>query len=97
MTDITTDPEDRLAAVGTNVTLTCDATGADSLMYHWMRMGNKNIGLQATGVSTRTLVINNVTVADSGMYRCTVSSGDVTVTSKCGALSVVGKLYINNY
>ena len=27
--------------MGTEVTLTCAASGADNLKYHWMRMGKK--------------------------------------------------------
>ena len=90
LTDVTTNPDDILAAVGTNVTLTCNATGADNLMYQWMRMDNRNISLQATGVNTRTLTISNVTVGDSGKYNCIVSSDGAIVTSECGALSVLG-------
>ena len=92
MTDITTDPDDVITAIGMNVTLTCNATGTDNLMYQWMRMDNRNISLQATGVNTRTLTISNVTVNDSGKYKCIVSSDGAIVISDCGALSVLGKL-----
>ena len=94
MTDITSDPNDVIAAIGTNVFLTCNATGADNLMYQWIRMGNDNTTLQATGVNTNTLTINNVTVDDSGKYRCIVSSGGANVISQCGALYILGKPYI---
>ena len=42
-TDITTNPKDTIAGVGRDVTLTCNASGADNLNYQWMRMGNKPI------------------------------------------------------
>ena len=96
MTVITTNPEDVLAAVGRDVTLTCNASGADNLQFQWMR-GNKSIPLQATGFDTNTLTIDDITVDDSGKYRCMVSSDGVTIISECGALSVVGKLYVLSY
>ena len=92
--DIATDPDDIIAAIGTNVTLTCNATGADNLTYDWIRKGSGNI---ATRVNSRTLTINNVSIDDSGKYRCTVSSDGATVTSGCGALTILGKLYILSY
>ena len=57
MIDIATDPNDMIAAIGTSVMLTCNATGADDLMYQWIRMGNENTTLQATGLNTNTLII----------------------------------------
>ena len=91
---ITNNPDDVLAAVGTTVTLTCNASGTDNLKYQWMRKGNEPIISQAMGANTNSLTINNVTVDDSGKYKCAVSSGNATVVSKCGALSVVGKLHV---
>ena len=80
--------------MGRDVTLTCKASGTDNLKYQWMRIGNEPIILQALGANTTSLTINNVTVYDSGKYECVVSSGNVTVISNCGALSVVGKFFI---
>ena len=91
--DITTNPEDRIVAVGTDVALICDASGADNLNYQWMRMGEKTIPSRAIGVHSSTLIIPNITVNDSGLYKCVVSSGDVTVTSKVGNVSVLSKFY----
>ena len=94
MLDIPTDPDDVIAAIGTNVTITCNATGADNLTYQWMGLGNKSI---ATGVNANTLTIYNVSTDDNGKYRCTVSGDGATVTSGCGALTVLGKLCILSY
>ena len=77
--------------MGTKVTLTCDASGADNLKYQWMRMGKKMMPSRARGVNSNTLIIPNIMVDDSGLYKCVVSSGDVTVISKVGNLSVLSK------
>ena len=44
------------------------------------------------GVRRNRLVISNVTHNDSGEYRCTASSGSVSVNSEYGTVSVLGKL-----
>ena len=75
--------------MGRDVTLTCNASGADNLKYQWMR--NKTIPSTARGVNTSTLIIPNITVDDSGQYKCVVSSDDVNVTSEYGNVSVLSK------
>lgn len=77
--------------MGRNVTLTCNASGADNLKYQWMRMENKTIPSTAIGVNSSTLVIPSIRVDNSGQYKCVVSSGDVDVMSECGTVSVLGK------
>ena len=79
--------------MGTTITLTCSASGVDDVMYQWMRKG-KMIQSKATGVNTNRLVITNIEPDDSGEYRCTVSSGDVSVSSEYGTVSVLGELKI---
>ena len=78
--------------MGTNITLTCNASGADNLRYQWMRMGKKTIPSRAIGVDNDTFIIPNITVNDSGLYRCVASTGDVSVISKVGNVSVLSKL-----
>ena len=80
--------------MGTKVTLTCAATGADNLKYQWMRMGKKNIPSRARGTGSNKLMIPNIMVDDSGLYKCVVSSGNVSVTSKDGNVSVLSKLLL---
>ena len=89
--DITAHPKDTIVGVGRDVTLTCNASGADNLKYQWMRMGNKTIPSTVTGVSSNTLVIPSVRVDDSGQYKCVVSSGDINVMSEYGTVSVLSK------
>ena len=91
---VTTNPQSTTTAVGTKVTLTCSASGVDDVMYRWMRKGNKVIPSQARGVSTNRLVINSIQRNDSGEYRCTASSGGVSVNSEYGTVSVLGELII---
>ena len=90
--DITTNPEDRVVAVGTKVTLTCGASGADNLKYQWMRMGKETISSRARGIKKNTLIISNIMVEDNGEYYCVISSGDTTVISRTGTVSVLSKL-----
>ena len=74
------------------INLTCRASGADNLMYQWMRKGNEKISSQATGANTHTLVISNIGFGDNGEYRCAVSSNGASVNSGYGKLSVISKL-----
>ena len=80
--------------MGRDVTLTCNASGADNLKYQWMRMENKTIPSTATGVNSNSLIIPSIRVDDSGQYKCVVSSGDVDVMSKYGMVSVLSELLI---
>ena len=89
---ITTNPTDVLTAVGSTISLTCAASGASNVMYRWMRKGNKMIPSQATGVATRTLVIPDIVMDDNGEYKCVASSGDVSVSSEHGIVTVLGEL-----
>ena len=88
---ITTNPTDVLTAVDSTISLTCAASGASNMMYRWMRKGKKMIPSQATGVATRTLVIPDIVMDDSGEYKCVASSSDVSVSSEHGTITVFGK------
>ena len=85
-----------MVGVGRDVTLTCNASGADNLKYQWMRMGNKTIPSTATGVNSNTLVISSIRVDDSGQYKCVASIGDVNVMSEYGVVSVSSKYLPKN-
>ena len=74
--------------MGTNVTLTCNASGAENLKYQWIRMGKKTIPSRAIEVNSSTLIIPNVMVEDNGKYQCVISSGNTSVTSRPGIVSV---------
>ena len=78
--------------MGTNITLACKANGADNLKYQWIRMGKKTMPSRARGVNSSTLIILNIMVEDNGNYKCVVSSGDTSVTSRPGTVAVLSKL-----
>ena len=91
--DITANPKmNTTIAVGTNATLTCNASGADNLKYQWMRVGKKTIPSRARGVNSSTLFISNITIEDNGKYYCIASSGGINVTSRRGTVFVLSKL-----
>ena len=94
LTAVTTNPQNTTTAMGTTVTLTCSASGVDDVIYQWMKRGNSVISSRARGIDTNTLVINNIRHGDSGEYRCTASSGGVSVNSEYGTVSVLGELII---
>ena len=57
-------------------------------------MGKKTIPSRAIGVDSNIMIIPNVMISDSGFYKCVVSSGDVSVISKVGNVSILSKLLI---
>ena len=57
-------------------------------------MGKKTIPSQVIGVDSNTMIIPNVMISDSGLYKCVISSGDVSVISKAGNVSILSKLLI---
>ena len=81
---ITTHPNKEgniIVAEGSNVTLTCRATGVEPLTYQWMRVSGSlpmNIKISNKG---RRLTIYNITVSDSGQYYCNVGDNEGSVSS----------------
>ncbi|MBL9169979.1 MAG: immunoglobulin domain-containing protein [Verrucomicrobiales bacterium] len=60
-------PESQVAAIGSNLTLTVEATGVGTLSYQWLKDGQLIDG--ATGAS---LSINGVKASDAGSYSVSV-------------------------
>ena len=81
---ITTQPNKKgniTIAEGSNVELICRANGTGRLNVQWVRvMGSlpNNAMIESSG---RKLVINNITVSDSGQYYCNVSNNEGSVSS----------------
>ena len=68
-------------AEGSNVTLTCRATGDEPLNYQWMRVSGSLPKNAMTNPNGRKLTIHNITVSDSGQYYCNVSNNEGSVSS----------------
>ena len=68
-------------AEGSNVTLTCRATGGEPLTHQWMRVSGSLPKNTMTNPNGRKLTIHNITVSDSGQYYCNVSDNEGSVSS----------------
>lgn len=76
---ITTHPNSNgpiVTAVGSDITLRCEAIGKGTLNYRWMKV--PEVALQIKGTQ---LIISNLTVNDSGEYYCKVDNGGISVSS----------------
>jgi len=81
--EITTQPLDRFAVWGDNVTFRVSATGVEPLSYQW-RFGERAL----PGRTQATLTLTNVTFADAGGYSVEVGDATGTVASRVAVLDV---------
>ena len=81
---ITVNPKDMTIAEGSDVMLTCEATGDGTLNYQWRRV----LGSLQRNSGEQTLTIRNIAVDDSGQYYCEVDNGGDKVTSKRAQVTV---------
>lgn len=79
---ITTHPEGRTVAPGSDVSLGVQATGAD-LSYQWFRNG-----AAVPGATTSVLLLPAVDVPQVGVYSVRVASGGRSVMSKAASLQL---------
>ena len=85
---ITVHPTDITIAEGSDVMLTCEATGDGTLNYQWRRVS----GSLQRNSGGQTLTIHNITIDDSGQYYCEVDNGGEKVTSKRAQVTVRSQL-----
>jgi gamma-glutamyltranspeptidase/glutathione hydrolase len=86
---IVVQPSNRTNSVGTLATFSVSATGAGSLMYHWLKNGtNLTDGGNVSGATTTQLSLDSVAIADSGTYSVAVSNAMGSAVSS-GALLIV--------
>jgi hypothetical protein len=81
---ITSQPQDRVAAVGTSTSFAVTATGTAPLAYQWY-FNDAPIG----GATSSTLALVNLQLTDAGIYRVTVSNDLGSVTSSNATLTVI--------
>ena len=73
---ITTHPQGDLVNVSDSVNLTCESLGSPPINYRWLYNGNyiMNDPGHVENVNSATLMIENVTVTDWGLYSCEASN-----------------------
>jgi hypothetical protein len=80
---ITEQPQSQTVFAGTNVTFSVTATGRPAPDYQWFFNGTL-----LSGVTTPTLTLTNVQLADAGSYQVVVTNTVRAVTSAVATLTV---------
>ena len=86
-----TDPQDKLAAFSSKITLNCTSSISSNVRFSWTH-NRTSIGerkVSTTG-DTSILTITSVRDTDAGSYVCTVTSGSLSVMSNTATLTVYG-------
>ena len=81
-------------AEGSDVVLTCEATGAQNLTYDWKRVTKSLPSNIRRSNGGKTLTIPNIKKKDEGQYYCEVSHGGNNVSSMIVQVTVKSKLLI---
>jgi hypothetical protein len=80
---IVTQPKSQLACIGAAVILTVEALGSEPRTYQWRRNG-----FPIEGANGGFLVVDPVTLSDSGLYECIVSNTCKVATSQSATLTL---------
>jgi hypothetical protein len=83
---ITGPPQDQVAPPGATVVFTVIAQGTGVLFYQWLKDGFPIFGATAS-----TLVLDNVTLNDAGVYSVVVTDGLGLMASAAATLTVTGQ------
>ena len=87
---ITTHPTSQWAVAGTNITLTCEGTGAGSVMYQWESSNIKEEKwMEISDASNTRLDLNNL--ERSQQYRCVASNEAGGARSKPAIITVLSE------
>lgn len=87
---ILTDPQDRAAAVGSNVTFEVTAMGASPLRYQWRKEGtNLLYDPRFSGLTESRLTISGLQTSDAARYTLVVTNAYGAVTSQVARLTVL--------
>ena len=92
---ITVQPGNIAECTGDNVQFNITATGTTPLSYMWLKNGDALVGDEKYTVSKDTLILDSISVNDSGVYRCIVSNLCGSVTSDSVQLTVNSPIVIS--
>lgn len=85
------EPEEIVDALkGTKVVLPCKARGFPSPSVNWISLNSE----KSLKIVDSSLVLDPVSLSDSGRYQCTVANGQTDPLVKIVSLRVHGTLYI---
>jgi hypothetical protein len=82
---VTGQPQDQTAVVGTNVTFAVTATGSSPLSYQWYFNGTP-----MNAATNSTLVLNHISLGAGGIYSVWVSNAVGSASSRGASLIVLG-------
>ena len=77
---------------GSDVVLTCEATGDGILTYQWRKESGSLPSNTKSSNGGQTLTLTNIAASDSGQYYCEVDNGGDSVSSMSVQLTVKSKL-----
>ena len=89
LVEITTQPQDTWAPVGSTAILTCGASVSSGVGFFWIHNGSIFTGQVASFGGKSTLTITDVKKHDAGRYVCYLISGRLAITSDRAILTVV--------
>ena len=94
--EITIDhPDNKQAAIGSNVTLTCTSSLSSNVTFTWIHNNTMIIWQQQViNSNTSTLTVSNVRYNNSGSYKCQVWKLPLQVKSNTATITVYGKFNI---
>ena len=81
-------------AEGSDVILTCEATGVQNLVFNWKRVAKSIPSNVRRSNGGRSLTIHNIKKNDEGQYYCEVSHEGNNVSSMTVQVTVKSKLFI---
>ena len=85
-------PDNKHAAIGSNVTLTCTSSLSSNVTFTWIH--NDTIIWQQHVINgdTSRLTVSNVRYSNSGSYKCIAWRLPLSVKSNTATITVYGKL-----